>query len=157
MPPGSTGPLKMEGGFSFLEIFVALLILSAGALGLAALQLTALTAKAPFSASNVRTATDLAQEGLDRLFQVPWGELRSSHPDGFHAGADGVSPAFSRLAASAGDFVTVRGTTFYRVWQVTRDPEIPGLKTITLWCCWRSGKGSWRQTVLVTQRADVGY
>jgi len=146
-----------EGGFSFLEIFVALLILSGGALGLAMLQLTAVTAKTPFTSSNARTATDLAQEEIDRLFQVPWGELRSSHPDGFQAGTEGVSPAFSRLAASSGDSVTIQGATFYRVWQVTPDVEIPKLKTITVWCCWQSGKSSWRQAMLVTQRADAGY
>ncbi len=148
---------RREGGFSLLEVFVALLILSLGILFLAMVQMTALTAKAPFSSSNPRTATELAQEAVDRLFQVPWGELRSSNPDGFQAGTEGVSPAFSRLAASSGDSVTVQGTTFYRVWQVTPDPEIPTLKTITVWCCWRSGKSSWRQTMLVTQRADAGY
>ena len=148
---------KREGGFSLLEVFVALLILSLGILFLAMVQTTALTAKAPFSSSNPRTATDLAQEAIERLFQVPWGELRSSHPDGFQSGTEGVSPAFSRLPASAGDTATVQGTTYYRIWQVTPDPEIPNLKTITVWCCWRSGKSSWRQTMLVTQRADAGY
>jgi Tfp pilus assembly protein PilV len=148
---------RREGGFSLLEVFIALLILSLGLLFLAMVQMTALTTKAPFSSSNARVATDLAQEALDHLFQVPWGELRSSHPDGFQTGTEGVSPAFSRLAASSGDSATVQGTTFYRVWQVTPDPEIPNLKTITVWCCWRSGKSSWRQMVLVTQRADAGY
>lgn len=147
---------RREVGFSLLEIFVALLILSLGILFLAMVQLTAVTAKAPFSFSNARTATELAQEAIDHLFLVPWGELRSSHPDGFQAGTEGVSPAFSRLAASSGDSVTVQGTTFYRVWQVTPDQEIPNLKTITVWCCWRSGKSSWRQATLVTQRADAG-
>jgi len=146
-----------EGGFSLLEVFVALLILSLGILFLAMGQMTALTAKTPFSFSNPRTAIELAQEGIDRLFQVPWGELRSSHPDGFQAGTEGISPAFSRLAASSGDSVTLQGTTYYRVWQVTPDPEIPSLKTITVWCCWRSGNSSWRQTMLVSQRADAGY
>jgi Tfp pilus assembly protein PilV len=145
-----------KAGFSILETFVALLILSAGALGLAMLQLGAVTAKAPFSSSSARTGTELAQEAIDRLFQVPWEELRSSHPDGFQGGTEGVSPAFSRLASSSGDSATVQGTTYYRVWQVTPDPEIPSLKTITVWCCWRSGKSSWRQTTLVTQRADAG-
>jgi type II secretory pathway pseudopilin PulG len=148
---------RREGGFSLLEVFVALLILSLGLLFLAMVQTTALTAKAPFASSNARVATDLAQEAIDRLFQVPWGELLSSHPDGFQAGTEGVSPDFSRLAASSGDSTNVQGMTFYRVWQVTPDPEIPNLKTITVWCCWRSGKSSWRQTMLVTQRADVGY
>jgi hypothetical protein len=146
-----------EGGFSLLEVFVALLILSLGILFLAMVQMTAITAKAPFSSSTPRTAIELAQEAIDRLFQVPWGDLRSSHPDGFQAGKEGVSPAFSRLPASSGDSVTVQGTTFYRLWQVTPDPEIPNLKTITVWCCWRSGKSSWRQAMLVTQRADAGY
>lgn len=146
-----------KGGFSLLEVFVALLILSFGILFLAMFQLTALTAKAPFASSNARVATDLAQEAIDRLFQVPWGELRSSHPNGLQAGTEGVSPAFSHLAVAAGDSVNIQGTTFYRVWQVTPDPEIPNLKTITVWCCWRSGKGTWRQTMLVSQRADAGY
>ena len=145
------------GGFSLLEVFVALLILSLGILFLAMVQMTALTAKSPFSFSYARTATELAQEAIDRLFQVPWGELRSSHPDGFQVGTEGMFPAFSRLAASSGDSVTVQGTTYYRVWRVTPDPEIPNLKTITVWCCWRSGMSSWRQTMLVTQRADAGY
>ena len=148
--------MRREGGFSLLEIFVALLILSLGALFLAMVQLTAITAKAPFPSSNTRTATELAQEAIDRLFQVPWGELRSSHPDGFQAGEEGLTPAFSRLAASSGDSVTIQGTMYYRVWQVTPDPEIPNLKTITVWCCWRSGMNSWRQAMLVTQRADAG-
>jgi Tfp pilus assembly protein PilV len=146
-----------EGGFSLLEVFVALLILSLGLLFLAMVQMTALTAKAPFSSSIPRTATDLAQEAVDRLFLVPWGELRSSHPDGFQTDAEGVSPAFFRLAASSGDSANVRGTTYYLVWRVTPDPEVPNLKTITVWCCWRSGKRSWRQTAIVTQRADAGY
>jgi Tfp pilus assembly protein PilV len=146
-----------EGGFSLLEIFVALLILSLGILFLAMGQMTALTAKAPFNSPNARMATDLAQEAIDRLFQIPWGELCSSHPDGFQAGTEEVSPAFSRLSASSGDSVTVQGTTFYRVWHVAPDPLIPTLKTITVWCCWRSGKSSWRQAMLVTQRADAGY
>ena len=148
---------RREGGFSLLEVFIALLILSLGILFLAMVEMTALTAKAPFSSSNPRMATELAQEAIDLLFQVPWGELHSSHPDGFQAGTEGVSPAFSRLAASSGDSVTVQGTTFYRVWKVTPDPEIPNLKTITVWCCWRTGKSSWRQAMLVTQRADAGY
>jgi prepilin-type N-terminal cleavage/methylation domain-containing protein len=147
---------RRERGFSLLEVFIALLILSLGLLFLAMVQMSALTVKTPFSSSTPRTATDLAQEAIDRLFLVPWGELRSSHPDGFQTDAEGVSPAFSRLAASSGDSVNVRGTTYYLVWRVTPDPEVPNLKTITVWCCWRTGKSSWRQTTLVTQRADAG-
>jgi type II secretory pathway pseudopilin PulG len=148
---------RREGGFSLLEVFVALLILSLGLLFLTMAQMTAITTKAPFSSSNARTAADLAQEAIDRLFLVPWGELHSSHPDGFQTGTEGVSPAFSRLAESSGDSVVLQGTTFYRIWRVTPDPEIPNLRTIAVWCCWRSGKSTWRQTMLVSQRADAEY
>ncbi len=146
-----------EGGFSLLEIFIALLILSIGVFGLAMLELTAVTSRNPLASSKVRTATGLAQAALDRLQDIPWSALRSSHPDGFLQGPEGVTPAFSRLPAAAGDSVTVQGTSYFRVWRVTPDTEIPGLKTISVWCCWRQDGGPWRQVTLVTQRADAGY
>lgn len=147
-----------EGGFSLLEIFIALLILSIGVFGLAMLELTAVTSRNPLASSNkVRTATGLAQAVLDRFQDIPWSELRSSHPDGFLKGPEGVSPAFARLPSAAGDSVTVQGTSYFRVWRVTPDTEIPRLKTISVWCCWRQGGGPWRQVALVTQRADAGY
>ncbi len=148
---------RREGGFSLLEIFIALLILSIGVFGLAMFQMTALTVGNPLASSKLRTATGLAQSALDRFQETSWSALRSSDPDGFRRGSDGGFPAFSRLADSAGDSVDVQGTRYYRVWQVTQDPEIPALKTISVWCCWRQGQGAWRQVVLVTQRADAGY
>lgn len=146
-----------QGGFSLLEIFIALLILSIGVFGLAMLELTAVSARSPLASSNVRTATGLAQAALDRFQELPWDALRSSPPEGFQRGPDGISPACSRLHAAAGDSVAVQGTSYYRVWQVTQDPEVPGLKMISVWCCWRQGDGPWRQVALVTQRADAGY
>ncbi|NJD61910.1 MAG: hypothetical protein FIA93_04230 [Deltaproteobacteria bacterium] len=146
---------RREGGFSLLEIFIALLILSAGVIGLAMVQLTAISARNPAAASNLRTATSLAQAALDRLQEAPWHTLRSSPPDGFLQGPEGISPAFSRLSTAAGDSVIVQGTTYFSVWKVAEDIEIPSLRTISVWCCWRQGRGPWRQVVLVTQRADV--
>lgn len=138
-----------------MEIVIALLILSIGVLGLAMVQLTAISARNPVSSSNLRTATSLAQTAMDRLRDAPWSGLRSSPSDGFRQDPDGISPAYSRLATAAGDSISVQGTTYYSVWKVTGDLEIPSLKTISVWCCWRQGKGPWRQVVLVTQRADV--
>lgn len=147
---------RRSGGFSLLEAIVALLILSAGIFGLAMVQLTAVTAKNPMFASRMRTATGLAQDALDRFQAADWRTLRSSSADGFQQGPHGLAPAFSRLATAAGDRVSVQGTMYYRVWLVAQDPEIPALKTVSVWCCWRQGEGPWRQVVLVTQRADAG-
>lgn len=145
-----------EGGFSLLEVFIALLILSIGVFGLAMLELTAVTARIPLASAKVRTATGLAQATLDRFQDIPWRDLRSSHPDGFQRGPEGVTPAFSQLPAATGDSVVVQGTTYYRIWQVIRDPEVPYLKIVSVWCCWRQGNGRWRHVVLVTQRSDAG-
>lgn len=146
---------RREGGFSLLEVFIALLILSTGILLLAMVQMTTVVARNPMVSTKLRIATDLAQATLDHFQDVPWGSIRSSHPDGFERERGGLAPAFSRLPVSAGDSVTVQGTAYYRVWNVEEDPETPKLKTITVWCCWRQGESQWHQTVLVTQRADA--
>lgn len=125
---------RADAGFSLLEIFVALLILSVGLLFLAMVQLSALTGRSPSPSPGERVATNLAQVALDRLAAVPWEEL-----------------------ASAGDSMTTGGTTYYRVWQVRADAEIPALKTVTVWCSWRHGEGPWRQVVLVTQRSKAVF
>lgn len=148
---------RVDAGFSLLEIFIALLILSAGLLSLAMVQLSALTARAPSPFPGERIATTLAQAALDRLSGIPWEDLSSSRSDGFLAGPGGVSPAFSRFPASAGDSMTTGGITYYRVWHVSPDAEIPALKTVTVWCCWRQGEGPWRQVVLVTQRSKAVF
>ena len=157
---GSAGPVarsvhRADEGFSLLEVFLALLILSVGLLSLAMVQTSALTRRAPYPIPGERIATNLAQAALDRLATVPWDDLASSSPDGFLAGTGGVSPAFPRFPAAAGDTMTVGGITYYRVWDVRPDPEIRALKTVTVWCCWRQGEGPWRQVVLVTQRAKA--
>ncbi len=134
---------------------IALLILSAGIFGLALIQITAVKARSPLASAGLRTATDLAQEALDRLQNVEWNALRSSSPEGFEQGSVGISPAFSRLPTAAGDDVSVGGTVYYRIWRVAQDPEIPNLKNISVWCCWKPGDGRWRQVFLVTQRSDA--
>jgi Tfp pilus assembly protein PilV len=150
-------PESGNRGFSRVEAIVALLILLIGVFGLAMIQLTAVTARNQPASTRVRVATDLAQDTLDRLQEVEWNSLRSSRPDGFMQGTDGVSPSFFRLHEAAGDSVSVQGTNYYRIWQVTPDSEIPALKTIAVWCCWFQGEVGWRQVVLVTQRADAGF
>jgi Tfp pilus assembly protein PilV len=144
---------KGQDGFSVLEIFIALLILFMGVIGLAMVQMTALSSRNPLASSKVRVATDLAQAALDRFERIPWDEMRSSPAEGFRQGPEGTSPEFSRLADAAGDSVTVQGTSYIRIWKVTQDAEISGLRTIYVWCCWLQGEGQWRQVALVTQRA----
>ncbi len=134
-----------------------MLLLSTGLLLLPMLQVTALVAKNPLTSSRTRAAIDLAQDAIDRFQRIPWESIRSSSADGFEQTRDGIVPVFSRLPAAAGDSVLVQGTVYYRLWHVAADPDLPNLKTVTVFCCWRQGERLWRHTVLVTQLADVGY
>lgn len=111
---------------------IALLLLSAGIICLAYIQLAAVTARAPMAPTGMRTATDLAQEEIDRLQDVAWNELRS-----------------------AGDDISIRGTMYHRTWQVMEDPEIPNLKDISVQCRWKQEDGRWRRILLVTQRSNA--
>ncbi|MGE5247241.1 MAG: hypothetical protein ACM3L8_02740 [Verrucomicrobiota bacterium] len=148
--------MRAEGGSSRLETFVALMILLAGLLALASAQFATLTAGGAGTSARMRTAIDLAQAGIDRIQQMPWDAIRSSPPDGFSAGAEGVVPAFGRLPGAAGDSVSVHGVVYYRLWHVAADLRIPKLKTVTVLCCWREGRADWRHAALVTQIADLG-
>jgi hypothetical protein len=133
------------------------LLLAMGLLLLPMVQMTSIVAKHPMTSTKMRVAVDMAQAAIDRFQQIPWESVRSSPPDGFDQERDGFVPAFSRLPAATGDSVAVQGTVYYRVWRVTQDQELPNLKTVTVWCCWREGEGVWRHAVLVTQLAAVGY
>ncbi len=61
----NTRSVKRQGGYSLLEILVALLVLSIGLLGLAGLQTASLQSNQ--SAAQVSQATTLAQDLLDRM------------------------------------------------------------------------------------------
>ena len=133
-----------------------MVLLVMGLLLLPMLQMTSITAKGQAASSGMRTAVKIGQSAIDSFRKTPWDSIRSSPAEGFEGGADGkVVPAFSMLSKAAGDSVSVRGTVYYRLWRVVPDPEIPNLKTITVWCCWKGKENTWRHTMLVTQVTDV--
>jgi hypothetical protein len=78
----------------------------------------------------------------------------SSTAGGFTAGPP-PQPVYASLPGAAGDNTIVRGTQYYRVWQVTSNAT-NSLKTITVWCCWRDDAAQWHNIMLVTQRSDIG-
>lgn len=147
--------MKGRNGFSLLEALVAFLLLSAALLFLAMVQMTGFTARDSFAASRPRMATDLAQKAIDRFRNDPWEALRSSPDGGFVDGPGGVSPNFDLLPTHSGESVNALGTIYYLVWKISPDPDVRNLKTITVWCCWRPGRGPWRNAILATQRADA--
>jgi hypothetical protein len=133
------------------------MLFALGLLLLPMVQMTSVVSRNPMTSARTRVAVDMAQDAIDRFRKTPWDSIRSSPAEGFAASEGGVGPAYSNLPGAAGDSVAVQGTMYYRLWRVAPDERLPNLKTVTVWCCWRDGDGAWRDAVLVTQLADVGY
>jgi type IV pilus assembly protein PilV len=143
--------LRRNGGFSLVEVLVALAILAVGLLALALLQVTAVKGNAV--ASKWTIATEQAQDRLERFRHIAWDNVVSSNPAGYNLGT--MTPQYANLPGAAGDNTVVRGTQFVRVWNVAANAT-NSLKTITVWCCWRDEQQNWHSVMLVTQRSDIG-
>jgi type IV pilus assembly protein PilV len=139
-------------GFSLIEVLVSLTILAVGLLALALLQTTAIKGNEIANKSTV--ATELSQDMLEQLRRVAWANILSQ-PD-TTAFDTSPTPVYAALPGAAGSSVTVRGTTYYRIWRV--DPNVANatLKTITVWTCWQDDQGGWHNVMLVAQRSSVG-
>ena len=147
--------LRRQEGFSLIEVLIALVILAVGLLGLAMFQVTAIKGNA--IASKWTVATELAQDRLERFRHVNWAEHPGQRavPTGFVPGTQPSQSDYGGLGGAVGDNTIVRGTQYYRVWQVSSNAT-NSLKTITVWCCWSDDAARWHNIMLVTQRANVG-
>jgi type IV pilus modification protein PilV len=108
---------KKDGGFTLLEVMIALVILSVGLLGLAALQLVAIKGNA-FS-SEMTYATMLAQQHAEIL----------------------KSRAFTDSDLTAGDHSAIgnsKGVHYTVAWNVTDNAPDTDMKTIHLTVQWQS-------------------
>ena len=143
---------RCQGGFSLIEVLIALVILAVGLLGLALFQTTAIKGNA--IASKWTVATELAQDRLERFRHIGWDNIVSSTAGGFTTGPP-AQPNYANLPGAAGDNAIVRGTQYYRVWQVSSNAA-NSFKTITVWSCWRDDAAQWHNIMLVTQRSNIG-
>ncbi len=146
--------LRRQGGFTLIEVLVALVILSVGLLGLAMFQITAIKGNA--IAAKWTVATELAQDRIERFRHVNWTSIQSSVPGGFVPGTQPLQAAYGSLGGAVGDNTSVRGTIYYRVWDVTPATASSTFTTITVWCCWRDESATWHNVMLVMQRTNVG-
>lgn len=147
--------LRRQEGFSLIEVLVALVILAVGLLGLALFQTTAIKGNA--IAAKWTVATELAQDRLEKFRHANWTSIQSSVPGGFVPGTPPLQSAYGSLGGGVGDNTSVRGTTYYRIWDVTPATTTSNtFTTITVWCCWRDESGIWHNVMLMTQRTNVG-
>lgn len=143
---------ESQGGFSLLEVLIALTVLAVGLLGLALFQATAIQGNA--SASDTVAATYYGQDQMERLQIVPYDNLASSPPPGI----SGDNVVFSEIQSiTDGNQTTVskKGQRYYRVWAVTAVPSTATLKMIRVWVYWWDQRGRPHSVQLVTQRGKV--
>jgi len=143
--------LRGTDGFSLIEVLISLVILAVGLLGLALFQTTAIKGNA--IAAKWTVATELAQDRLETFRHIGWDNIVSSPTAGFTGSP--AQPVYASLPGAAGDNAIVRGTQYYRIWQVSSNTT-NSLKTITVWCCWIDDAARWHNITLVTQRANIG-
>lgn len=142
---------RSDDGFSLIEVLVALTILAVGLLALALLQTTAIKGNSLAAKSTV--ATNLAQDQMEQFRHTAWTAIGSSPATGYDTAT--MTPVYANLPGSAGNSVTARGTTYYRVWFVT--PVLPAtFRTITVWTCWQDERQNWHNVMLQTQRSNIG-
>jgi type IV pilus assembly protein PilV len=144
------GIAASQGGFSLLEVLIALTILAVGLLGLAMFQVTAIQGNA--SASDTVAATYYGQGQMERLQMVPFDNLASS-PFGISADNNVELSAIRSITDSNQTTVSKKGQRYYRMWAVTN--VTPTLKMVRLWVYWWDQRGRPHTVQLVTQRGKV--
>lgn len=87
--------LKNEGGFTLVEVMVALGILSFGMLAVASMQSTSLLSTAKSNA--VTLATSIATDRMERLLAQPFDSLSIMSGDNDHAYFSGAQPLPSNI------------------------------------------------------------
>jgi type IV pilus assembly protein PilV len=121
---------SLRGGFTLIEMLVAILVLTIGLLGTAAL--TSQVVKGNFFSKNITSATAIAQT-----------QLESMQNKGY-AGA--TTTNFSAAAAS----VSMGGVSFFRTTTIAENSPASNMKTITVTVTWNESNNAARSVTLGT-------
>lgn len=129
-----TGRPVREGGFTLLEVIIAISILTFGLLAVASMQTTAI--RGNDNASNITEATTFAQDTLEDLMALRY----------TNSGLDDVNPGFGTPTTHA-----IAAPTGYTGLSYTVDDDNPitNAKLITVTITWQD-KGVQRRTVLTS-------
>ncbi|PLX80270.1 MAG: hypothetical protein C0616_08810 [Desulfuromonas sp.] len=133
--------LRVDAGFSLVEVMISMMIFAICMLGLAKLQLTALHTN--MKARETTEAVSLAQGKLDELRLLPF-----THPDlqdynsaGDTGFATGGLPDSGVDADNLQTGVNASGRLYDLFWNIADDVPVSGAKTIRMIVHWRERGG----------------
>ena len=136
---------RTSGGFSMLEIMLALGVLSLGVLAMTAGQLAAIKLSGDSRSRTV--AMSLAQQSVETVQTMSAQDVKDSVPESGTAN-DPNNPL--NPSPDANDKIT-----YNRSWTVEEDTPETGVITITIQIDWVDEQGVARSTRLRTLKADV--
>lgn len=137
------GRIIAEGGFTLLEVIVAVSILTFGLLAVASMQLTAI--RGNYNAYNITEGTTVAQDRLEELMGKTYGDSDLSDPGTGTDGGDGVATTHQDPSPPPGYTIS---------WDVESDNPVANSKLITITVQWQD-KGVQKQTVLNCVKPQV--
>jgi prepilin-type N-terminal cleavage/methylation domain-containing protein len=128
--------LANQRGFTLIELFIAIVLLTVGLLGTAAL--TTGVVRGNLSSKNMTTATAIAQSCFEENRRVGYA----------NAGTVPAGGANSCITAGGAASVTLGGVTFTRT--LTIDASVANLKTLTVQVSWSEGASGSKSITLKT-------
>ena len=135
VPPPALG-IRKEAGFTLIEIFVAMVLLSIGLLGTAAL--TTGVVRGNVQSRNLTTATTIAQTCFEENRRVGYANA-------------GIVPAGGTNNCTGSSTVTLGGVSFTRALSI--DASISNIKTLTVTVSWSEGAIGTKSITLKTVMA----
>jgi type IV pilus assembly protein PilV len=126
--------LSDQRGFTLIELFIAIVVLTIGLLGTAAL--TTGVVRGNLSAKNMTTATAIAQSCFEENRRVGY------------ASAGAVPAGGSNSCVSGNATVTVNGLAFTRTLAI--DASVSNIKTLTVTVSWSEGATGTKAITLKT-------
>lgn len=136
MPKFKLTRLANQRGFTLIELFIAIVLLTVGLLGTAAL--TTGVVRGNLSSKNMTTATAIAQSCFEENRRVGYA----------NAGTVPAGGANSCITAGGAASVTLGGVTFTRT--LTIDASVANLKTLTVQVSWSEGASGSKSITLKT-------
>ena len=125
---------KNQGGFTLIETFIAIVILTVGLLGTAALTTGVL--RGNLASKNVTSATAIAQTCFAENQRVGY------------SSAGAVPTGGSNSCVTGNSTITVGGVSFTR--NLAIDTSVANIKTLTVTVSWSEGGAGTKQIVLRT-------